>query len=71
MESSSTPRTQKFRVKIDEKMEVVYYIDAIPRIVLKVDGAHRYYWYRDHRINIATMVPIFPIEGAKREIHET
>ena len=63
--------TQKFRVKIDGKWRVVYYINAVPRVVLKIDGEQTYFYYRDIRVDIQTMLPIFPTEGAKREVHET
>ena len=71
-EKMSERYTQKFRAKVDGRWRVVYYIDAIPRNVLKIDGEHTYLWYRDARVDISTMSPIVKgIEGVKREIHET
>ncbi len=57
--------TQKFRVKIDGKWRVVYYINAIPRVVLKIDGEQTYFYYRDIRVDIQTMLPQHPIKHAK------
>ncbi len=71
MEKVEVSTIQKFRVKIDGKWRVVYYIDAVPRVVLKIDGEQTYFYYRDIRVDIKTMLPIFPTEGAKHEVHET
>jgi hypothetical protein len=71
VENSLIRPSQKFTVRINGKTEVVYYIDAIPRVVLKVDGEHRYYWYRDPQIDIASMQPLRHLQGARHEIHET
>ena len=71
MENSSIRPSQKFKVRINGKIEVVYYIDAIPRVVLKVDGEHRYYWYRDPQIDISSMQPLHQIQGVRHEVHET
>lgn len=71
MENSSIRQSQKFKVKINGKTEVVYYIDAIPRVVLKVDGKHQYYWYRDPQIDISSMQPLHQIQGVRHEVHET
>lgn len=42
--------SRKFRAKIDGKWHHVYYIDTPLKDVLKIDGAHLYFWERDPRI---------------------
>lgn len=63
--------TQKFRAKVDGRWRVVYYIDAIPRVVLKIDGEHTYLWYKDPRVDIMSMRPMINVGEYNREIHET
>lgn len=44
-------RSRKFHVRINGKRVVAYFVDMFPpSTVLKVDGRHTYYWYKDSRV---------------------
>lgn len=41
----------------DGRRRVAYFLESLPRNVIKIDGEHTYYWYRDSRLQpMATLI---------------
>lgn len=41
----------KFRVTIDGRPCIAFFINALPRVVIKIDGQRRYLWFKDRLID--------------------
>lgn len=48
---------RKFYIKVDGITKVAYFVDAVPRNIVKIDGDHTYYGDHDNRLDWSTTRP--------------